>query len=88
MSQRPRGPLQIEVRVALVASRLYEPERIPTLLARPEVRVFGSLSQRRDMGRHLMYVRRPARGTLLVGADRDTFWHVHFPFGPRGSTPS
>src|SRR5713226_3286431 len=27
------GPLQIEVRVALVASRLYEPERIPTLLA-------------------------------------------------------
>jgi len=31
------GPLQVEVRVALVASRLYEAERIPTLRARRQV---------------------------------------------------
>jgi hypothetical protein len=80
------GPLQIEVRVALVASRLYDPERIPTLLARPQVRNFGSLSPHPDIGRQLVHVSRPARGTFLVGADGDTFWHVHFPVGPRSTS--
>ena len=79
------GRLQVEVRVALIASRLYEPERIPTLLARPEVRNLGSLSPRPNIGRHLMHVSRRARGTFLVGADGDTFWHVQCPFGPRAS---
>jgi len=87
MSQRPRGPpLQIEVRVAPVASRLYTPERIPTLLARPQARNSGS--PRLDIGRHLVHFNRPARGTFLVGAGGDIFWHLHFPFGPRGSTVS
>ncbi len=35
-----------------------------------------------------MHVTRPARGTFLVGADADVFWHVHFSSGPRGSTVS
>jgi hypothetical protein len=80
------GGLQIEVGVALVASSLYESERIPTLLARPQVRNLGS--PRLDTDRHFMHVSRRARGTFLVGAGGDTFWHVHFPFGPRGSTVS
>ena len=43
---------------------------------------------RLDIGRHLVHFSRPARGTFLVGAGGDIFWHVHFPFGPRGSTVS
>ena len=31
---------------------------------------------------------RRARGTFLPDADGDTFWHVHFPFGPHGSGTS
>jgi hypothetical protein len=65
------GPLQVEMRVALVASRVYEPERIPTLRARPQVRNLGS--PRLDIGRHLMHVSRPARGTFLLGTDGDIF---------------
>jgi hypothetical protein len=60
------------VRVALVASRLHEPERIPTLRARPQVRNLGNPC----IGRHLMHVGRRARGAFLVDAGGDILCHV------------
>ena len=77
-----KGRLLVEVRVAAVASRRYEPERIPTLLARPQgldAPGLGPISP----SRHLMDVGRPTRGTLLLRASRDGLWHGYFPFGPR-----
>ena len=79
--------LLVEVRVSPVASRVYEPEGVFTLLARPQVLVF--MSQRMiGPSEHFMYVRIPACGTLLLRASRNVLWHGYFPFGPRGSTVS
>ena len=66
------------MRIALVASRVYEPERVPTRLARPQVLVFMRL---RLIGpsEYFMYIRRPARRALLLRVSRDLVWNGYFP---------
>jgi hypothetical protein len=80
------APLQIEMRVASVVGRRYQPERVPALLARPQLRHLGRLSLRPDIGRHFMHGRRSTRGAFLLGTDGDVFSHAQLPFRPRVRT--